>query len=92
MEELEDAGWKATEKKTNNEIKDLDMKEMLDEADQERSDSQDLVAIPRKVVEFLFKTNITVCYTGLYQIQQEHCGKSYWNCQVCKKAEWFHEH
>jgi hypothetical protein len=92
MEELKEAGWKATENKTVDDIKDIDMKEMFDEADQERRDSQDLVIIPRKVVGFLFIINITFCYSGLYKIQQEHCCKSYWNCQVCKKANWFHEH
>ena len=52
MEELEEAGWKATENKTDDEIKDIDMKEMFAEADQERRDSQDLVAIPKKVLWF----------------------------------------
>ena len=68
MEELEDAGWKATENKTDDEIKDIDMKEMFDEADQERRDSQDLVAIPRKVVGFLYITNIIFSNSGLHQI------------------------
>ena len=37
-------------------MREIDMKEMFDEADQERRDSQDLVAIPRKVVRFMFIT------------------------------------
>ena len=49
MEELEEAGWKATENKDENEFKDIDIKTLFDEADQERRDSEDLVAIPRKV-------------------------------------------
>ena len=49
MEELVDAGWEVTENKTEDEIKDIDMKAMFDAADEERRDSQDLVAIPRKV-------------------------------------------
>ena len=52
MEELEDAGWKATENKTDEEITEIDMKEMFAEADQERRDSQDLDAIPKKVLWF----------------------------------------
>ena len=48
MEELEEAGWKATENKNEVEIKDIDIKAMFDEADQERRDSEDLV-VPKKV-------------------------------------------
>ena len=92
MEDLEEAGWKATENKTDEEITEIDMKEMFAEADQERRDSQDLVTIPRKVVGFLFITNLIFFLSGLCQIQPEYCGKSYWNCKVCKKAKWFHEH
>ena len=63
MEELEEAGWKATENKSDEEIKDIDMKEMFDAADQERRDSQDLVAVPRKVIRFTphqYKSNIFI--------------------------------
>ena len=49
MEELEETGWKSTANKNEEELKDVDMKILLDEADKERRDSQDLVAIPRKV-------------------------------------------
>ena len=49
MEELVDAGWEVTENKTEDEIYDIDMKAMFAAADEERWDSQDLVAIPRKV-------------------------------------------
>ena len=53
MKELEEAGWEATGNKTDDEIKNIDMKEMFDEADQERRNSHDLVAVPRKVVGIL---------------------------------------
>ena len=64
MEELVDAGWKVTENKTEDEIKDIDMKAMFDAADEERRDSQDLVAIPRKVQMNLhiFNLNLTVFF------------------------------
>ena len=54
MEELEEAGWIATENKTDDEVKEIYMKDIFEEADQERRDSQDLVAIPRKVVWLVF--------------------------------------
>ena len=49
MEELEEAGWTEAENKDEEEIKDINMKAMFDEADKKRRDSQDLVIIPRKV-------------------------------------------
>ena len=58
MEELAEAGWKASENMTDDEINDIDLKEMFEEADQERRDSQDLVAIPRKVLMFCFLRNL----------------------------------
>jgi hypothetical protein len=63
MEELEEAGWKAKENKTDEEIKDIDMKEMFDAADQERRNSQDLPAVPRRVMRFTpiqYKSNIFI--------------------------------
>ena len=76
MEELEEAGWKASENMTDEEIKDIDLNEMFEEADQERRDSPDLVVIPRKFIMFHFLTKLIFCYSGLHQIQQEHCRKS----------------
>ena len=75
MEELEEAGWKATENKTDEEIKDIDMKEMFDAADQERRDSQDLVAVPRRVIRFTshqYKTNIFIQVYSKFNRNTEH--------------------
>ena len=58
MEDLEDAGWNIDENKTEEEINDIDMMAMFDDADQERRDSQELVALPRKVINFCFSLNM----------------------------------
>ena len=43
--DLEDAGWKVTENKNEEQIKDIDMKAIFDEADKER----ELVEVSKKV-------------------------------------------
>ena len=87
MEELEDAGWKATENKTDDEIKDIDMKEMFDEADQESVILKILLPFQERLSCFVYFKSHYFYHSGLHQIQPEHCSKSYWNCKVCKKAK-----
>ena len=52
MEELEDAGWEASDERSKEEYSDKDIKAMFEQADTERRDSEELVAIPRKVNGF----------------------------------------
>ena len=74
MEDLKDAGWNIDENKTEEEINDIDMKAMFDNADQERRDSQDLVAFPRKVINFYCILNI--------------CNKKYRYTPSSKAVQW----
>ena len=74
MKDLEVAGWKIDENKTEDKINDIDMKAMFDDADQERRDSQDLVAFPRKVINVYFILNI--------------CNKKYRYTPSLKAVQW----
>ena len=49
MGDLVDAGWKVTELKNEEEIKDIDMKAMFDDAEVLRRNSKEIVDIPKKV-------------------------------------------